>query len=203
MDGLRQDIAGHSFLAIRWATPIILVTASGRVMSGTGGGLAIMAELTPKDSKKGTGPVLPPSLRQGIESGDQDVVLGGYKARISYPPLFKVITTAEPLIKVAFFRRIHESAVRYAQANLTPAEQGVHVHLMAGDRNKEIANKLQISEHTVRHHVSAVLRKFECSDRLLLVARAVVAPHAEAVGPLIPVAASPQVITKPGGRQSI
>jgi DNA-binding CsgD family transcriptional regulator len=179
MDGLRQDLAGLKFLGIHSATPIVLVTGTGRIMDGTNGGLAILAEVKPKDSSKEIGLVISPALRRTIAHDGEEVILGGYKARISHPPLFRVITTAEPLIKVTFFRTIHHKALEHAQENLTPAQQRVHVHLMAGDRNKEIADKLKISEHTVRHHVSAVLRKFNCSDRLLLLARAAEAPHAE------------------------
>jgi hypothetical protein len=77
MDGLRQDIAGHRFLGLHCATPFVLVTASGRVMGGTGGGLAIMAELAQNDANKGSSPVIPSLLRREIESDGEDIVLGG------------------------------------------------------------------------------------------------------------------------------
>jgi hypothetical protein len=43
---------------------------------------------------------------------------------------------------------------------------------MEGLRNKEIADRLNSSIHTIKHHVSSILAKARCSDRLLLVAKA-------------------------------
>jgi DNA-binding NarL/FixJ family response regulator len=55
---------------------------------------------------------------------------------------------------------------------LTPREQEV-LHLMAaGLANKEIANRLVISERTVKFHVSAILAKLEAGNRTEAVATA-------------------------------
>jgi DNA-binding CsgD family transcriptional regulator len=55
--------------------------------------------------------------------------------------------------------------------DLTPAEKRVLPLLLEGLRNKEIADRLNSSIHTVKHHVSSILAKAHCSDRLLLVAK--------------------------------
>lgn len=55
-------------------------------------------------------------------------------------------------------------------APLTPAEQGVLSYVCAGYSNKEIALFLGKAEPTVKHQVSACLRKFGLSSRLRLVA---------------------------------
>ncbi len=49
--------------------------------------------------------------------------------------------------------------------------------LLEGLRNKEIADRLNSSIHTVKHHVSSILAKAGCSDRLLLVAKAGQSPE--------------------------
>jgi DNA-binding NarL/FixJ family response regulator len=48
---------------------------------------------------------------------------------------------------------------------LTPREKEVLEHLSRGLQNKEIAAKLVISERTVKFHVSAILTKFNASNR--------------------------------------
>ena len=54
--------------------------------------------------------------------------------------------------------------------SLTPAEQCVLAYLCAGYTNKEIARFLGKSEVTVKHQVSACLRKFGLSSRTRLAA---------------------------------
>ena len=53
---------------------------------------------------------------------------------------------------------------------LTPAEQDVLSYLCAGYSNKEIAALLGKAEPTVKHQVSACLRKFGLSSRMRLMA---------------------------------
>jgi DNA-binding NarL/FixJ family response regulator len=53
---------------------------------------------------------------------------------------------------------------------VTPAEQEVLAYLCAGYSNKEIARFLGKAEPTVKHQVSACLRKFGLSSRMRLMA---------------------------------
>jgi DNA-binding NarL/FixJ family response regulator len=53
---------------------------------------------------------------------------------------------------------------------LTAAEQHVLAYVCAGYSNKEIASFLGKAEPTVKHQVSACLRKFGLSSRLRLMA---------------------------------
>jgi DNA-binding CsgD family transcriptional regulator/tetratricopeptide (TPR) repeat protein len=54
---------------------------------------------------------------------------------------------------------------RQNPAGLTPRELEVLTHLTQGLRNAQIAQRLVVSEKTVDHHVSAVLRKLGVSNR--------------------------------------
>lgn len=54
--------------------------------------------------------------------------------------------------------------------SLTPAEHRVLSYLCAGYSNKEIAMFLGKAEPTVKHQVSACLRKFGLSSRMRLMA---------------------------------
>jgi len=51
---------------------------------------------------------------------------------------------------------------------LTPREQEAAVYLAQGASNKEIARRLDITERTVKSHVSAMLEKLGARDRLQL-----------------------------------
>lgn len=53
---------------------------------------------------------------------------------------------------------------------ITPAEERVLTYLCAGYSNKEIARFLGKAEPTVKHQVSACLRKFGLSSRMRLMA---------------------------------
>jgi len=54
------------------------------------------------------------------------------------------------------------------RSTLTPREQEVAVAVADGASNKEIARQLDITERTVKFHVSAVLEKLGARDRLQL-----------------------------------
>ena len=50
-------------------------------------------------------------------------------------------------------------------APLTPRETQILNYIADGNTNKQIANILQISEQTIKNHVSAILRKLNANDR--------------------------------------
>lgn len=49
---------------------------------------------------------------------------------------------------------------------LTERELDVLNHLMQGLTNREIADKLTITHHTVKAHVASIIRKLEAKNRL-------------------------------------
>ena len=62
----------------------------------------------------------------------------------------------------------NEASEQAWRAALTPREQEAALLLAKGARNKEIARQLDITERTVKSHVSAMLEKFGVRDRLQL-----------------------------------
>ena len=57
-------------------------------------------------------------------------------------------------------------------ATLTERERDVLCYVVQGGNNTAIAARLQISTHTVARHVSSILKKLGCANRLAVVARA-------------------------------
>jgi DNA-binding CsgD family transcriptional regulator len=62
-------------------------------------------------------------------------------------------------------RRGPRAATRANPANLTARELEVLAHVAEGLRNAEVAGRLFVSEKTVDHHVSAILRKLDVRTR--------------------------------------
>jgi two-component system, NarL family, response regulator DegU len=58
-------------------------------------------------------------------------------------------------------------------ASITAREQDVIELICQGLRNKEISDRLHISEATVSHHLTSIFRKLEVEDRISLVIYAV------------------------------
>jgi two-component system, NarL family, nitrate/nitrite response regulator NarL len=56
---------------------------------------------------------------------------------------------------------------------LTPREREILIHIAAGFTNRQIAEKLFITEHTVKNHVKHLLEKLVLSNRVQLAAYAV------------------------------
>lgn len=54
-------------------------------------------------------------------------------------------------------------------ATLTPREREVIAFISLGMKNKQVADKLFISETTVRHHLTSIFNKLDVQDRLELI----------------------------------
>ena len=63
-------------------------------------------------------------------------------------------------------------ADRMMRSDLTARELQILEHLSQGSTNKQIANALDISDNTVRHHVNSIMEKLQVSDRTEAVATA-------------------------------
>ncbi len=56
-------------------------------------------------------------------------------------------------------------AMEILVAPLTSRETQILTYVANGNTNKQIASALQISEQTIKNHVSAILRKLNANDR--------------------------------------
>lgn len=73
---------------------------------------------------------------------------------------------------VAFYSGARQRYTAQVFPKLTPRERDVLVLLTTGARNHEIAGRLELSEKTVRNHISALLLRLQVSDRTTAAARA-------------------------------
>lgn len=55
--------------------------------------------------------------------------------------------------------------------SLTECQRRVFDRLVKGDSNLEIANALEIGEKTVKAHITAILKAFNCTTRCKLIVR--------------------------------
>jgi DNA-binding NarL/FixJ family response regulator len=88
--------------------------------------------------------------------------------RLSSPPKSHVLRDFPPAVAAAI-SRVHRLPLSVLD-ELTPAERRVLVYLCAGYSNKEIASALGRAEATVKHQVSACLRKLGVPSRARLIA---------------------------------
>ena len=72
---------------------------------------------------------------------------------------------------------LEEERKRKRLNKATPREQEVLLLLLEGHTNKDIAQRLGISDYTARDHVSALLRKNEVKNRTQLIALHITAPR--------------------------
>ena len=73
---------------------------------------------------------------------------------------------------VAFYSGAHQRYAAQVFPELTPRERDVLDLLATGARNHEIARRLELSEKTVRNHISTLLLKLQVPDRTTAAARA-------------------------------
>ena len=64
-------------------------------------------------------------------------------------------------------------AEHYSDESLTPREISVLRHVAGGNRNRDIAERLAISEETVKVHIKHIMGKLGASDRTQAIAIAV------------------------------
>jgi len=82
------------------------------------------------------------------------------------------LTVFDPMLTAFLFAPSSSSEEPYSSEPLTPREQEVLQSMAQGLSNKLIARHLNISEHTVKFHVNAILGKLGAQSRTEAVVRA-------------------------------
>ena len=80
------------------------------------------------------------------------------------------VAAGESLVSAKIARTLTESL---AHPELSSRELQVLRHMAAGESNKEIGQRLNITEHTVKAHVQSILGKLDAAGRTEAIAVAV------------------------------
>jgi two-component system, NarL family, response regulator DegU len=106
-------------------------------------------------------------------TGSEELAHSIRRARAGEYPINESVTTRPMVAKQVLnqFRGLRRSMEGIA-APLTKRETQILTHVAEGNSNKEIAYILEISEQTIKNHVSAILRKLNANDRAHAVALA-------------------------------
>ncbi len=113
-----------------------------------------------------------------LEAGAAGVLLRtaeGEKMVAALQAVVAGLVALEPALTEFLGAESHQGGAPFGDLidNLTPREAQVLGLLSEGLSNKGIAKRLEISEHTVKFHVNALLSKFGARTRTEVVARAV------------------------------
>lgn len=108
-------------------------------------------------------------IHRALQAGAQGYVLKNSTREMLIPAL-RTVAAGEQWIPKEVASRL---ASRDAFAALTPRELEVIRHLAKGFANKEIADMLNISEHTVKGYLKNILSKLKVADRTEAVTTAI------------------------------
>lgn len=115
-------------------------------------------------------------ILDAIQAGAQGYLLKG----VPRDELFRGIrivheggSLLQPSVASKLLSHVSHMLKRDEDEPLTPREREVLSHLARGARNKEIAEKLLISERTVKFHVGIIFQKLGVSNRAEAVSRAI------------------------------
>lgn len=108
-------------------------------------------------------------IRRALDAGVNGYVLKRSTGENLIPALRSVAAGGRWLSKAA----AGELSLRKSYEQLTPREVQVLEELAKGRANKQVADALQISEHTVKDHVKKILAKLRVADRTEAVTAAI------------------------------
>jgi two-component system NarL family response regulator len=108
-------------------------------------------------------------VRRALRAGAKGYLLKGAQPEQIVETVRRV-AAGESLVSAKIARTLTESL---AHPELSMRELQVLRHMAAGESNKEIGQRLNITEHTVKAHVQSILGKLEAAGRTEAIAVAV------------------------------
>lgn len=96
---------------------------------------------------------------------EPDILYGAIRAVARGDAYIQPHLLSKLLSEFRQFMDDEKQTVSLEQLGLTQRELEIVTHIARGDSNKDIAEKLFISEKTVKNHVSSILKKTELGDR--------------------------------------
>jgi DNA-binding CsgD family transcriptional regulator len=192
-----RDLATVRTLLSQPEKSIVVTTSRGRVIGATPGAFAILSRLHNRaHSHSKAEDTIPQVLRAMIAKGDRSVVIDDLKVFLSLSACPEP-TTVDPACSFTFERHLKEAtatarSTAQAYESLSPAERRVIPLALQGKQNKEIAQALFLSCHTVKRHMRHILAKYGCQDRVTLILR-VQGASTPTVAPMVAVKPMPDL----------
>jgi DNA-binding CsgD family transcriptional regulator len=169
---LRQEAVMYRDLLNRHEEALIVATERGQIKGATPSGWKALSRA--QNGERGT------VVKQSEQQIPNEIAVAVYAGE---PPTLNGVTIAgtrvggaelvEDLVLYRFQQTDSTELSSFDEAakRLTPAQSQVLRLLLRGLHYKEIALRLGNSAHTVHHHVSAILERLDCSDKLELLAK--------------------------------
>ena len=195
-ESLRQQLCANRHLSMHFREPLLFVRGDGQiVMASESGWDSLYKHLRCRPSKKNPIRRLPSNMIEALLKSGKTVL--GALAMTVYP-LPDDNESALPMRVVFLEPATHVQSSNFDQrvAALTPTQRATYQLVLAGKRDKEIADALGIAYRTATHHVAAVLAKTACGDRLQLMATAA-QHHARKVFPALAMVEAPVMADLP------
>ncbi len=104
-----------------------------------------------------------------LKGADRDELLSALRAVVRGEVIFGAAIAQRVM---AFFTGRMPSAAEAAFPELTGREREILERIARGDANLDIAQRLGLSDKTVRNHVSSILNKLQVADRGQAIVRA-------------------------------
>jgi DNA-binding NarL/FixJ family response regulator len=171
-EGLRLEADMYRLLFNRNQEALVVATEKGLIRAATSSGRTLLSRA--ENGERGTllkksEQQVPIEILSAVSFGEE-IVLNGITitgTRLGGPEL------NEPMIAYQMREAQPRESVDVDEAakQLTPMQSDVLRLLLRGLQYKEISRHLGNSTNTVHHHVSEILRRLRCADRIELLAK--------------------------------
>ncbi|MDQ0087068.1 DNA-binding NarL/FixJ family response regulator [Paenibacillus anaericanus] len=110
-------------------------------------------------------------LLEALKRGAQGYLLKNLAPSTWIDYLRSIVSEEAPLSRELAFQILKDVSLttkKETVESLTPREREILSHVASGLTNKEIGEKLNISEHTVKNHLKNILQKLQVQNRVQL-----------------------------------
>ncbi len=172
---LRQERNLYRYLTEDIQEALAVIGSAGAVMGITPSAVEILHSVIhgrKRPNSKDPMILAPSLLAKTIRENRTSVTLTKeITALVSYPTGQGDTVEPHALVRLVVDETCASEALEDGIRQLTPGQRAVYRLLLDGCRSKEIAVELGVSEHTIRHHITAILQKTGCLDKIQLITR--------------------------------